>query len=709
MKQILQSLKDGHTRIVEVPIPQLPSGSVLIATDYSLISSGTERMLVEFGKSGWLGKLRQQPEKVQMVLEKLKTDGFQPTLEAVMSKLETPMPLGYCNMGRVVGIGQGVTGFNLGDRVISNGKHAEIVSVPINLCAKIPKEVSDEDAVFTVLGAIALQGIRLAKPTLGETFAVTGLGLVGLMTVQLLRAHGCRVLGIDFDKEKIRLAKDSGAEVVDLSNGEDPISAAEIFSRGRGLDAVIITATTDSNEPIRQAATMCRKRGRIILIGVTGLQLYRDDFYKKELTFQVSASYGPGRYDPSYEEKGHDYPIGYVRWTEQRNFEAVLDMIAEGRLDVAPLVSHRFDIMEAHKAYDLISGGGRHLAIVLKYPGFLSSPASSTIQFKPTSIKSDLKLLDPKRATVSIIGAGNYAASVLVPAFKRAGAYLRIIGSNTGVSSAYLASKYNFDEATTENTHIFSDPNTNSIVIATRHNSHAKYVIEALRNGKNVYVEKPLCLTLDELNIIEKEYKDICNNSKSIPILMVGFNRRFSPHIQKIKELLKGIKGPRTIIATINAGPLAQDHWIKDLEIGGGRIIGEACHFVDLLRCIAGSPITDWSKSTMNGSSADTVTITLKFEDGSMGTIHYFSNGNKAFPKERIEVFAGGNILHLDNFRKLSGYNTKGFKKMNLWRQDKGQANCVHAFVDAVSNNLVAPIPIDELIEISRISIEIAN
>mgnify|MGYP003565053204 FL=1 len=369
MKQILQSLKTGATEVAEVPIPRASRGSLLIQTSQTLVSAGTERMLVEFGKAGWIDKARQQPDKVRMVLDKIKTDGLQPTLEAVFNKLDQPLPLGYCNVGRVAEVGTGVTGLAAGDRVISNGKHAEVVSVPLNLCAKVPDAVSDEEAAFTVLGTIALQGIRLVAPTLGETVVVTGLGLVGLMTVQLLRANGCRVLGLDFDPEKLAMARQFGAEVVDLSTGQDPVVAAETFSRGRGVDAVIVTAATQSSEPMHQAALMCRKRGRIVLVGVTGLELSRDDFFKKELTFQVSASYGPGRYDPNYEEKGQDYPVGFVRWTEQRNFEAVLDMMAMGQLDVKPLISHRFAIGEAEQAYELVGGAGPSLGILLTYPG----------------------------------------------------------------------------------------------------------------------------------------------------------------------------------------------------------------------------------------------------------------------------------------------------------------------------------------------------
>jgi len=701
VKQILHSLKTGITEVAEVPVPRAGCGQLLIQTSNSLVSVGTERMLMEFGKAGWIDKARQQPDKVRMVLDKIKTDGLQPTLEAVFNKLDQPLPLGYCNVGSVAEIGAGVIGFSKGDRVISNGKHAEVVSVPKNLCAKVPDSVTDEEAAFTVLGAIALQGIRLAKPTLGETVVVTGLGLVGLMTVQLLRANGCRVLGIDFDPEKLALAQDFGAEVVDLKAGQDPIKAAEAFSRGRGVDAVIVTAATKSSEPVHQAAQMCRKRGRIILVGVTGLELSRDDFFKKELTFQVSASYGPGRYDPNYEEKGQDYPIGFVRWTEQRNFEAVLDMMADGRLDVKPLISHQFEIGEAEKAYELIGSTAPSLGILLSYPGHEISTKSSTVQLKPATPQ----VQGVGKASVSFVGSGNYATSVLIPAFKSAGAHLRSVASREGVSGVHAGRKFGFDETTTDSDRIFSDDSTRAVVITTRHDSHAQLVLQALQADKHVFVEKPLCLTLEELNEIESTYSAM----EIKPVLMVGFNRRFAPQIQKIKALVSSVSGPTSFIMTVNAGAIPADHWTQDMEVGGGRIIGEACHFVDLLRFLSDSPIAGWNRATMAANTEDTASINLKFADGSIGTIHYYANGSKAFPKERLEVFTQGGVLQLDNYRKLTGFGWPGFKKMNLWRQDKGQKACARAFVEALEGQTPAPIVADDIFEVSRVCIELAT
>ncbi|MBF9022621.1 zinc-binding dehydrogenase [Rhodobacterales bacterium FZCC0069] len=709
MKQVLQSVKTGATDVADVPVPSTSPGCLLVQTSHTLVSAGTERMLVEFGKAGWIGKARQQPDKVKMVRDKISTDGLQPTLAAVFNKLDQPIPLGYCNVGRVAELGSGVLGFANGDRVVSNGNHAEVVSVPQNLCAKVPDVVSDEEAAFTVLGAIALQGIRHVAPTLGEAVVVTGLGLIGLMTVQLLRANGCRVLGLDFDPAKLEMARQFGADVVDLASGQNPVTAAETFSRGRGVDAVIVTAATKSSEPIQQAALMCRKRGRIVLVGVTGLDLSRDVFFKKELTFQVSASYGPGRHDPSYEEKGHDYPIGFVRWTEQRNFEAILDMMAMGQLNVRPLISHRFAIAEAEKAYKLIVGSEPSLGILLTYPGIELSAAKRSVSLNELGAGVRTALDEPERKVrVSFIGAGSYATSVLIPEFKAAGSDLRSVASRSGVSGVHAGRKFGFSMTTTDSDLLFADTETDAVVITTRHDSHAHYVLQALQANKHVFVEKPLCLTLDELVKIESclAHNEACGNS---PMLMVGFNRRFAPQVQKMKLLLQCVDAPKSIVMTVNAGAISSEHWTQDLEMGGGRIVGEACHFIDLLRFMIGVPITSYKRLTMDSKTKDTVTLQLAFLDGSIGTVHYFANGSKSFPKERLEVFAAGGVLQLDNYRKLTGFNWPGFKKMNLLRQDKGQRACSRAFIDAVAKGSVAPIPLDEVMEVSRIAIELAN
>lgn len=708
MKQVLQNLKNGVTELAEVPCPHASPGQLLIRTSRSLISAGTERMLVDFGKASLVEKARQQPEKVRMVLDKIKTDGLMPTLDAVRNKLEQPLPLGYCNVGQVLEVGRSIEGFSVGDRVASNGKHAEVVSVAVNLCAHIPDSVSDEEAAFTVIGAIALQGVRLVQPTLGEVVVVTGLGLIGQITVQLLRAHGCQVLGIDFDPAKLAMAKSFGAEVVNLGAGEDPVQVAERFSRGRGVDAVIVTAATKSSEPMHQAALMCRQRGRIVLVGVTGLELSRDDFFKKELTFQVSCSYGPGRYDQSYEEKGHDYPIGFVRWTEQRNFEAVLDMMADGRLDVKPLISHRFTLGQIEAAYAIVGGSEPSLGILLEYHGGADKPdvvvRESTVHLADYQPVSGIV----RQASVAFIGSGNYATAALIPAFRDAGARLRSVASSAGVSGVHAGRKYGFEETTTDTQRLFTDPEVDAVVITTRHNSHARFVLQALEAGKHVFVEKPLCLTLAELEEIEAAHARQREQGKT-PLVMVGFNRRFSPQVQRIKMLLAGVSGPKSFVMTVNAGAIPSDHWTQDPAVGGGRVVGEACHFIDLLRFLAGSPIVAHSHLAMASANGDTLSLQLGFADGSIGTVHYFSNGCKAFPKERLEVFAAGRVLQLDNFRKLQGFAWPGFSKMNLWRQDKGQGGCAKAFVDAVQQGGVAPIPFEEIVESSRVSILLAG
>jgi predicted dehydrogenase/threonine dehydrogenase-like Zn-dependent dehydrogenase len=702
MKQLLQSLKDGATNVADVPAPRAGAGQALIRTSTSLVSAGTERMLVEFGKGNLIQKARSQPDKVRMVLEKARTDGIAATYDAVQSKLDQPLALGYCNVGRV--IESGVEGLLPGDRVVSNGNHAEIVTVPGNLCARIPDNVSDDAASFTVLAAIGLQGIRLAQPTLGECVVVTGLGLIGLLTVQMLRAQGCRVLGIDFDPARLDMASRFGAEVVNPRAGEDVLARALAFSRGRGVDAVIITASTTSNEPVSQAARMCRKRGRIVLVGVVGLELSRADFFEKELSFQVSCSYGPGRYDPAYEEGGQDYPVGFVRWTEQRNFEAALDLMASGALDVAPLISHRFAIEEGGKAMALLTSGASSMGILLIFP-----QASSETELRRSVKFRASRESFPGKGVVGFLGAGNYAGRTLIPAFKAAGAHLHTVVSGGGVSAVHFGRKFGFAEAATDIALVLENPEIDTVAIATRHDAHADQVLAALRAGKHVFCEKPLCLTLDELAAIESEAE-----ARPEQQLMVGFNRRFAPQVVKMKALLASIDQPKSLIITVNAGEIAPDHWTQDLAIGGGRIIGEGCHFVDLARHLVGSPITAHSAVALGRHAAmpirgDKVTLMLEFADGSVASIHYLANGDKGFPKERVEVFAGGRILQLENFLRLRGWGWPGFRKMNLWRQDKGALQSASLFLNAIREGRAGPIPLDEVVEVSRVSIELAH
>ena len=705
MKQILQNLSSGDTSLVDVPCPKNIKSNILISTRKSVISVGTERMLVNFGKASYIDKAKQQPDKVKMVFNKIATDGLMTTVDAVKSKLDQPLPLGYCNAGVI--IESDIDGLEVGDRVASSGNHAEVVRVPRNLCVKIPDNVDDESASFTVLGAIGLQGIRLIQPTMGECFVVTGLGLIGLLCVQMLRANGCRVLGIDFDSKKCELAQKFGAVTVDLSNGEDPVIVAQGFSRGRGVDGVLITAATQSDEVIHQSAEMCRKRGRIVLVGIVGLNLRRDDFFKKEITFQVSASYGPGRYDSFYEDEGNDYPVGFVRWTEQRNFEAVLDMMSSGALDVKSVITHRFDIENAIDAYALLDNSDA-LGIVLNYP---SQSREALTESKVELNAQSPKAFDPSIPCVGFIGAGNYASRTLIPAFKEAGAVLDTLVTSGGISGVHHGNKNQFSTTSTETKDLWNNDTINTISIVTRHDAHAQQVVDALKSRKNVFVEKPLALTLDELDVINEAYHE-ANQSNTIR-LMVGFNRRYAPHIVKMKELLNSHRSPKSIIITVNAGAVPGEHWVHSL-IGGGRIIGEGCHFIDLMRHLIGHKINGFT-ATMIGNvpgvevREDKASITLSFEDGSFGTIHYLANGGSKFPKERVEVFCDDSVLQMDNYRVLTGYGWSGFKKMKLFKQDKGQKACVRSFVESIANGKESPIPYNEVMESSRVSIEIAN
>ncbi len=704
MKQILQDLKQGDTLVENVPVPLVRAGHLLIRTRTSLVSAGTERMLLEFGRAGFLEKARQQPDKVRQVIDKLRTDGIGPTMRSVQAKLDKPIPLGYSNAGVVVEVGAGVLRFKVGDRVVSNGPHAEYVCVPENLCAVIPAAVSDEAACFTVVSAIALQGIRLVQPTLGETVVVTGLGLIGLLAVQLLRANGCQVLGIDPDPGRAALARGFGAETCVLSLGEDPLEVARRVSGGRGVDAVIITASTKSNEPVHQAAQMCRQRGRIVLVGVIGLELSRADFYAKELSFQVSCSYGPGRYDPAYEEQGQDYPLGFVRWTEQRNFEAVLELLAADRLDVATLISHRFPITDAAQGYEHL-GTANPLAIVLNYPEMAASLAARDRVVKLPAASGQGVVARPG-PRVSVIGSGNYASQVLVPALAATTARLRMLVSAAGVSGVQAGRKHGFEVAGTDAASAIADADTDAIVIATRHDTHANLVVQALGQRKHVFVEKPLAITRRQLDDIIAAH-GYAERSGFQPVLMVGFNRRFAPQVLRVKSLLAAAAEPKVFVMTVNAGAIPTEHWTQNEAEGGGRIIGEGCHFVDLLRFLAGSPIRR-THGVMVGAAPgvavreDKSVITLEFEDGSLGTVHYVANGHRSFPKERLEVFCRGAVLQLDNFRRLRGYGWPGFGKLNLWRQDKGNDACIAAFVDAISTGRPSPMPFGELVEVTR-------
>lgn len=723
MKQIIQDLKSGETILQDVPVPRAGSGKVLIKTHRSLVSLGTEKMLVRFGKANLFEKVRQQPERVKMVLDKMKADGVFPTIEAVYRKLDTPLPLGYSQAGEVVAVGKGVSGFKTGDRVVSNGHHAEYVAVPENLVAKIPDGVSYDEAAFTVVGAIGLQSIRLIQPSLGETVVVMGLGLIGLITAQLLKASGCHVIGFDLDEDKLDLAKKRGIMVLH-SGKQDPVRYVDQQTDHAGADAVVITASTTSNTVIKQAANMSRKRGRIVLVGVVGLDIDRSDFYEKELTFQVSCSYGPGRYDENYEQKGLDYPLAYVRWTENRNFKAVLQSIQNGNLDVSSLITERVPLERYMDIYGDMEGS-KSVASILEYP--LKDEASTasegdqrTVQLGKATVKGEKggnvgvgikngkggnggKGVKGGKGIIAVVGAGNFTQAVVLPSLKAAGASIKYIVSSGGLSGTTLAKKFNIGYSSTDLESVLKDPEVDAVVITTQHNLHAGMTIQALEAGKQVFVEKPLALNDEELGDIIEAVNRTGNT------VTVGFNRRFSPHARKMKAVLGPDCGPVNIIANMNAGYIPPEVWVHDMGTGGGRIIGEACHYVDLITYLTGSEVMEVQAhylGTVFRDNTDNVSIHLKYRNGALGVINYFSNGSKSYSKERVEVYWNDKNLILDNFRKLYGYGLKrGLLSRNIvmkTRQDKGHKAQFSQLLTSWEEGTTPIIPFGELVNTTQ-------
>jgi predicted dehydrogenase/threonine dehydrogenase-like Zn-dependent dehydrogenase len=694
MRQILSNLRSGATTLADIPAPHAGPGEILIRTRRSLVSLGTEKMLVQFGKASLFQKARSQPERVKQVLAKMRTEGVMPTIDAVFRRLDEPLPLGYCNAGVVVGVGNGISGFAIGDRVASNGPHAELVAVPANLVAKIPEGVSDEAAAFTVVGAIGLQGLRLAAPELGETFVVIGLGLIGQITAQLLRAAGCRVIGVDFDEMKVGVARKLGVEAVAGGRELDIVRHVLAATSGLGADGVIITASTSSHDVIAQAAHMSRKRGRIILIGVVGLNLNRADFYEKELTFRVSCSYGPGRYDDAYEEKGHDYPAGFVRWTENRNFQAVLQAMVSGALRVDTLITRQVPIEGFAEIYENLDDAG--LASLLVYP---DSAAPEAVELKLTDSR-----FAASDGALAVIGAGNFTKMTALPALHAASARVKTIISAGGVTGTALARKYGVAHSGTDFSAVLADSDIRGVIITTRHQLHAAQTVAALAAGKHVLVEKPLCLLLEELEQIEATISRV-GKSGPAPTLTVGFNRRFSPHIAKMKELLGENSGAISLVATMNAGFVPPGHWVHDPEVGGGRLIGEACHFVDLAIHLAGSPVVAVS-ATAVGEASDSASILLRHANGSTAVINYFAHGHRDVPKERLEVHSQGRSLLLDNFCELRGHGFRSFSKSKT-AQDKGHARQFALFAERVRSGGAALIAWSELANSTRATLAI--
>jgi predicted dehydrogenase len=701
VKQILQNLKTGVVTVTDVPAPVLRPGFVLVRTAASLISAGTERMTVEAGQKSLMGRAFEQPALVRQVIQKARTEGVRNTVDAVRSKLESLVALGYSAAGTVLEVGEGATGFRPGDRVACAGvgyaSHAEVLAVPRNLCVGLPERVSFDAAAFTTLGAIALQGVRLSEPTLGESVVVMGLGLIGQLAVQLLKANGCRVFGIDPDESKMELARQFGAD-----NGCAPDDDAKRqvleWSRGRGADAVLITATSSTSQPVELAGEISRPKGRVVVVGAVGLNIPRKPYYDRELTFRISMSYGPGRYDPEYEERGHDYPFGYVRWTEGRNLEAFLDLLAARRVNVEPLITHRFKLAEGEGAYQVITGAEPYLGVVLQYDTERELERRIPMGTKGPAPAGSVR--------VGLIGAGGYAKGMLLPQLKSAGAEFQSIATASGVTARSVGEQHGFRFCVSTAAEVIDDAETNLIVIATRHGTHAKLAQDGLERGRHVFVEKPLALNDEELDAL------IAAAEQSPGRLMVGFNRRFSPLAIKARENFADRLTPLSINYRVNAGRVPAGHWAHDRQEGGGRIIGEVCHFIDFMHFITGS-LTERvyaeaiSSSHQDVINDDSVFITLRFADGSNGSIAYLAEGDRAMPKERIEIFGSGKSFVIDDFRSANAFHNGRESKTKLREQDKGQRDEVRAVCAVVREGKPAPIALDDLAATTRATFRI--
>jgi len=676
MKQLFQNMKTGATELIECPYPQCKRTMIVIESRASLISLGTERMLVEFGKSNIIQKAKQQPDKVRQVLDKVKTDGLFQTFGSVMEKLDEPLPLGYCNAGVVLEVGSGIKNIKPGDRVISNGPHAEIVMVPENLVVKIPDDISFENASFTVVGAIGLQGIRLVNPTLGESMVIIGLGLIGLLTAQLANAHGCRVIAFDIDERKVAIAAKLGIEAYATS---EPVGKVIECTGGYGTDSVLITASSPSEQIIGQAAGMCRKRGRIVLIGVIPLQIKRADFYEKELSFQVSCSYGPGRYDPEYEIEGHDYPLPYVRWTEKRNFETVLKCLADKKIVTELLITDKVPFEQAPALYEQINNSNA-IATIITYQAMRDSIADRTIKVGAVSFAQ----MD-HNGVGAIVGTGNFTKMAMLPAFKKIGIPIKYLCSQSGANGTYLAKKYSIPFVTTEFTEILNDKAVANVFISTRHRSHSDLVLQVLTKGKHVFVEKPLAVDREQLASIVAFYS---HKETKLPSLTVGFNRRYSPLSVKVRQNVKKINLPINMVFTMNAGMIPKTHWTQSLE-ERGRIIGEACHCIDLFVYFNGSQIVEVCASSLGqekNALSDNMSILLKSENGSNAVINYFANGSKKYKKEQVLVFTGDVVIEIDNFKKMMCYGGNG-GNVSLMSPDKGHAKQFEEYNKFIQGN----------------------
>jgi predicted dehydrogenase/NADPH:quinone reductase-like Zn-dependent oxidoreductase len=700
MKQVLQ--REGRSSVEDVPVPALQSGFVLVRTRASLVSAGTERAVSHAAQKSLVQKAIERPELVRQVLRRVAAEGLSNTIEAVRGRMDEPVPVGYSAAGTVIRTGAGVSMFNAGDLVACAGagyaNHAEVLCVPRNLCAAVPDGVTAEDASFSTVGAIALHGFRLARLDVGSSVAVIGLGLVGQMVAQIATACGCRVLGVDLQPYRVDLARKLGADLA--TTPEHAPEMALSLTAGVGVDAVLITADTSSNDPIELAGTLARDRATVVAVGAVGLKVPRPTYYNKELKLLVSRSYGPGRYDPEYEIEGRDYPIGYVRWTENRNLGAFLDLIARERVRVAPLVTHRFPITSALEAYDVINAeaGAPFLGVLLTYPD--APDLAQAIQRTPAA-SSSVAAAKGERPRIGVLGTGNFAKSVLLPALKAAGVRMAGIVGRQGLSAKACAERFGFDYFGTDEARIFADPNIEAVVIATRHDRHAPQALAAAEAGKDVFVEKPLCLTPQELDQIERVF-----SRPGAPRLMVGFNRRFAPLARQLKAFFADVSQPIMINYRVNAGSVPADHWTRDPKEGGGRIIGEVCHFVDFIGWLVdAAPLTVTARSLRDDTTAadENVAIVITYADGSLGTITYVATGDPAQGKERIEAHGGGRSAVLDDFRRLELCRNKRCHTVrHRFGQDKGHRDECAAFVQAVARGEPSPIPLGQIVATTR-------
>ena len=697
-------MRSGVVGVYDVPPPGVQRGRLLVRTAASLISAGTEKNTVDMGKKSLLGKARQRPDLVKQVIEKARTEGLMNTYTAVKAKLDGTKALGYSASGIVTAVGDDVIGFKAGDRVACAGagyaSHAEVISVPQNLCVRLSDEIGFDEGAFGTLGAIALQGVRLSQPTLGEAFVVIGLGLLGQITVQLLKANGCRVFGVDIDEGKLNLARELGAEM--CSTPTDAPRLIKEWSRGRGADAVLITAATPSNDPIELAGEISRLKGRVIVVGLVGMDVPRNAYYLKELDLQISMSYGPGRYDPEYEERGHDYPFAYVRWTEGRNLEAFFDLVASKSISVEKLISHRFPIERGEDAYKIISGETKqpYLGIVLEYETERKISSSLQLQTKPANKASTIR--------IGMIGAGSYAKKFLLPNFRSNRAEFRFIATASGLTARDIGAQYGFASCVSEPQDVINDEHTNLVVIATRHDTHARFAQAALEQNKHVFVEKPLAMNDAELDGLLNAAR------RSDAKLMVGFNRRFSPLALAAKQFFGERSFPLSILYRINAGRIPKDSWIQDPIQGGGRIVGEVCHFIDLMHFFTGSVTTRVFAESVTSRNheapdADSIVITLKFADGSNGTIAYLAEGDRSIPKERVEIYGGAKTFVLDDFRSASMFANGKETVKKLSAQDKGQKGEVQIICDTVLSGGEAPIALTDLAATTRATFRILD